>query len=541
MSEKKDGEMEVSGAKQSQVEGRPPISDQSGRAYFPNYESVGRALETSLIGIWTWDIATNRITWSSNVEAIHGLPAGSFDGSFSFFEKDVHPDDLPAVRAAIDETLRSHAPYRVQYRPNRADHKEHWVEAVGSVDLENGQPVRMLGVCRDVTERVQTERELRIRGRQQEAVARLCERALTATDLQKLLDEVAETIARVLNVEMVKILELVPGDAEMLLRAGVGWKPSLIGKAHVTTAPESQSGFALATGEPAIVTGVNDAKRFTDSRLLAEHAVVSGVSARISGPDGRSYGVLGVHDTKARQFSESDISFLVSVANVVAGTIQRHQLDQRHELMIRELRHRSGNLFSQLLALFSQSAKTSKNIADLAIKYEARVLALANAHRLITEGGWKSTSLTELLRTLLQPYLDRVTLNGPDVYLEPDPAFGLSTALHELITNAGKHGSLSRHTGRLDMSWTVARTQRGLTLLLEWNESEGPAPKRTRRPGFGSRLINMVIERQLNGEVRQNFDTKGLHAQLTVPLTHERWPTPVHPQIPATQAFMPPP
>jgi PAS domain S-box-containing protein len=538
---KKDGEMEVSGAKQSQVEGLPPTSDESGRAYFPSYEFVGRALETSQIGIWAWEIATNRVTWSSNLEAIHGLPSGSFDGSLSFVENDIHPGDRAAVKAAIDEALRSHTPYRVQYRPNRANDEEHWVEAIGSVVLENGQPVRMLGVCRDVTERVKTERELRVRGRQQEAVARLCERALTATDLQKLLDEVAETIAEVLDVEMVKILELVPGDAEMLLRAGVGWKPGLIGTAHVTTGPESQAGFALATGEPIIVNGVADEKRFSDSRMLLEHGVVSGMSTRISGPDGRSYGVLGVHATKERQFSEYDLSFLLSVANVVAGTIQRHQLDQRHELMIRELRHRSGNLFSQLLALFSQSAKTSKNIADLATKYEARVLALANAHRLITEGGWKSTSLTEMLRTLLQPYLDRVTLNGPDVYLEPDPAFGLSTALHELITNAGKHGSLSRLTGRLDMTWTVTRTQRGLTLLLQWSETEGPAPKRTRRPGFGSRLINMVIERQLNGEVRQTFDTKGMHTQLTVPLTHERWPTPVHPQIPATQAFMPPP
>jgi PAS domain S-box-containing protein len=541
VSEKKDGEMAGSGAKQSRVESRPATSDRSGRPYFPEYEAVGRALETSQIGIWTWDIASNRVTWSSNLEAIHGMPPGRFDGSISFIDNDVHPDDRAAVRAALDETLRSHTPYSVQYRPTRADNKEHWLEAVGSVELENGQPARMLGVCRDVTERVRTERELRVRARQQEALARLCERALTATDLQHMLDEAAETIALVLRVEMVKILELVPGDAEMLLRAGVGWKPGRVGTAHVPTAPESQAGYALESGEPVIVQGANDAKRFSESGLLVEHGVVSGISARISGPDGRSYGVLGVHDTKERQFSEYDISFLVSVANVVAGTIQRHQLDQRHELMIRELRHRSGNLFSQLLALFSQSAKTSKNIADLAIKYEARVLALANAHRLITEGGWKSTSLTELLRTLLQPYLDRVTLSGPDVYLEPDPAFGLSTALHELITNAGKHGSLSRDTGRLDMTWTVTRTQRGLTLLLEWNETEGPAPKRTRRPGFGSRLINMVIERQLNGEVRQTFDTKGLHAQLTVPLTHERWPTPVHPQIPATQAFMPPP
>ena len=129
------------------------------------------------------------------------------------------------------------------------------------------------------------------------------------------------------------------------------------------------------------------------------------------------------------------------MANIIAGAIQRHQLDQRQEIMIRELRHRSGNLFSQLLALFSQTAKNSKNLAELVPKYEARVLALADAHRLVTEGGWKSASLIELLNILLAPYLDRITFAGPNVFLEADPTFGLSMAIHELTTNASKHGS----------------------------------------------------------------------------------------------------
>src|SRR5262249_60520214 len=104
------------------------------------------------------------------------------------------------------------------------------------------------------------------------------------------------------------------------------------------------------------------------------------------------------------------------------------------------------------------------------------------------------------------------------------PTFGLSMAVHELATNASKHGSLSTTNGRVELTWSVTRTQLGLTLVLDWKESRGPAPKRSRRPGFGSRLISMVIERQLNGQVRQSFGPHGLNARLTVPLTHERWP-----------------
>jgi two-component sensor histidine kinase len=264
--------------------------------------------------------------------------------------------------------------------------------------------------------------------------------------------------------------------------------------------------------------------RFAGAPLLHEHKVISGVTIPIAGRDGRAYGVLGTHSTKVRKFTDYDVSFLEAIASAIAGVIQRRQLDLRHELMIRELRHRSGNLFSQLLALFSQTAKSSKNLVELVPKYEARVLALANAHRLVTEGGWKSASLTELLNTLLAPYLDRITFAGPNVFLEADPTFGLSMAIHELATNASKHGSLAQRPGRVEVTWQVKRTDQGLTLIFLWSEREGPAPKRQRRTGFGSRLINMVIERQLNGRVQLSFGPDGLDAELVVPLTHERWP-----------------
>jgi len=188
------------------------------------------------------------------------------------------------------------------------------------------------------------------------------------------------------------------------------------------------------------------------------------------------------------------------------------------------LRHRSGNLFSQLLALFSQTAKNAKSVGELTTKYEARVLALANAHRLITEGGWESAALTKILNMLLTPYLDRITFAGPNVFLEPDAAFGMSMAVHELATNASKFGSLSVRPGRVEVAWTVDRGERGLTLAFDWQEFDGPPPKRNPKPGFGTRLINMVITRQLNGDVQQKYDPEGYSARLIVPITRERWP-----------------
>ena len=494
---------------------------------FLDSEAVGIALEAGKVGVWSWDIKSNTVQWSGNMEQIHEL-AASFDGTFSAFQKDIHPEDQPEVSAAVQESLRSGKPYHVHYRlAPRPDTEERWVEVMASVIQENGVAVRMLGTCRDVTDRQRLLRELRARAKQQEAVARLGERALIESDLQKLFDEIVATIAGILDVEFVKILELVPGDAELLLRAGVGWRDGLIGTAHESTGRHSQAGYALASGTPVIVTDLKSETRFEGPALLRDHGVNCGVSVPIAGRNGHAYGVLGAHTARRRRFNEQDVSFMVATANLIAGAIHRRQADQRHELMIRELRHRSGNLFAQLLALFSQTARNSRSVADLTAKYEARVLALANAHRLITEGGWQSTSLGDLLRVLLAPYIDRVTFTGPDVFLEPDPSFALSSAVHELATNASKYGSLSHDAGRLALSWMVNRTAQGLSLELDWKERGGPVPKRGRRVGFGSRLIGMVIERQLNGEVHRSFTPEGMDARLVVPLTHERWPEPV--------------
>ncbi|PWB66864.1 MAG: hypothetical protein C3F17_00535 [Bradyrhizobiaceae bacterium] len=507
-----------------QQDGKPK-ADAALRPFFPNLDSIRIALESGQIGIWSWDVRAGRLTWSSNLERIHRLPPASFDGSFAFFESHIHAQDRAAVLAAIREALRTFGAYSVQYRLPATDaEEEHWVEASGTVIVENGEAVQMLGICRDVTDRVRLDRELRVRARQQEAIARIGARALTETDLQKLFDEMVATVAEMLGVEFVKILELVPGDAEFLLRAGIGWKPGLVGAAHVSTGPGTHAGHALASGRPVVLEDLAQETRFSGAPLLAEHGVTSGIAVPIAGPDGRAYGALTAHARRKLRFEAHDVSFLAAAANVIAGAIQRQLLDQRHELMIRELRHRSGNLFSQLLALFSQTARNSRNLADLVSKYEARVLALANAHRLITEGGWRSTSLMELMRTLLAPYVDRVAFAGPDVFLEPDQTFGLSTAVHELATNAMKYGGLSSPKGRLEILWSVDRTERGPMLTFHWKERNGPPPKRARKPGFGSRLIGMVIERQLNGELRRSFGPEGLDATLVIPLTHERWP-----------------
>jgi two-component sensor histidine kinase len=488
--------------------------------------TVRSAFEAEQIGVWSWDIDADEMTWSSNMEAIHGSSAGSFDGTRVSFIGHIHRDDQQGVQAALQDSMRTGAAFRARYRtPPREQHDEHWLEAAGKIAAGDTPPRTMFGLCYDVTGRVNLENELRSRARQQEALAQLGERALADPGLDRLLNDAVSTVALTLSVDFVKILELLPGGIELLLRAGFGWRSDLVGTVLTTTTAGSFARHTLESAGPVLVDEFSRETRFEVPQYLVDHGCTSGMTVTILGHDGRAYGILGVCTARKRKFNTQEIAFLVAVGNILAGAIQRRQLEQRHELMIRDMRHRSGNLFSQLLALFSQTARTSKSIPDLASKYQARVLAMANAHRLITEGGWQSIPIMDLFNVVLGPYTDRATLNGPNFDLEPDPVFHLSAALHELAANAIKHGSLSRSKGQLDLSWSVSRTQRGMTLTLDWTEKNGPPARRPRKVGFGSRLIDLVIGRQLNGEVIRTFSRKGLVVNLVVPLTHERWPS----------------
>src|ERR1700739_3980522 len=106
--------------------------DEFSKEFFPDFGATRSALEGARIGVWCWDIATDKVIWSSNLEAIHRLPPGGFDGTLAGFLRTVHRDDRGNIEAALREALRSHDPYRVRYRlREQIDDEDCWLEAVG--------------------------------------------------------------------------------------------------------------------------------------------------------------------------------------------------------------------------------------------------------------------------------------------------------------------------------------------------------------------------------------------------------------------------
>jgi two-component system, cell cycle sensor histidine kinase and response regulator CckA len=120
------------------------------------------ALAAGQMGAWEWNTATNRVIWSSSLEAIHGLQPGTFGGTFDDFKRDIHRDDLQSVLAQIENILATRSDYHITYRIKRPDGAVRWVEAFGGVVLgTEGGPEKFAGVCMDITDRKEAEAALR--------------------------------------------------------------------------------------------------------------------------------------------------------------------------------------------------------------------------------------------------------------------------------------------------------------------------------------------------------------------------------------------
>ena len=174
----------------------------------------------------------------------------------------------------------------------------------------------------------QIERELKVRIRQQATVEKLGQQALFGGDLATLMNETVTLVSQTLEVEYCKILELLPDGKSLLLRAGVGWKNGLVGQAIVDSGSDSQAGYTLLSREPVIVENLPTESRFSGPPLLVEHGVVSGLSVIIRGRE-RPFGVLGGHTTRQVTFTQDDVNFLQSAANVLAAAIERKQTEEQ--------------------------------------------------------------------------------------------------------------------------------------------------------------------------------------------------------------------
>ncbi|WP_245615568.1 sensor histidine kinase [Afifella pfennigii] len=199
----------------------------------------------------------------------------------------------------------------------------------------------------------------------------------------------------------------------------------------------------------------------------------------------------------------------------------RKATQKRQELLIRELHHRVKNTLAIVQAIAGLTARSVEDVAAFNEAFSGRLASLAATHTLLTEWSWEKAPLKDLLREQLEPYAGDYVLEGPDIELSATQAVPIGMAMHELATNAAKHGALSKPEGRVTVRWHLqapADEVRAPTLLLEWQERGGPPAAPPERQGFGSRLLAEVLKVQLQAKTHVVYGEEGLTFRLEASL-----------------------
>ncbi|GJD54733.1 sensor histidine kinase [Methylobacterium dankookense] len=205
---------------------------------------------------------------------------------------------------------------------------------------------------------------------------------------------------------------------------------------------------------------------------------------------------------------------------------ERERTAERQSLQIRELHHRVKNTLATVQGLLGASARSATSIDDFYAAFSARIISLAKTHNLLTEDYWQQAQLREMLENELGPYNDadgtRVRLDGPRIELVADLAVPTGMAIHELTTNAAKHGALSAPQGRIAVTWDVRRSDASRVLLLDWTETGGPPVLPPTRKGFGSTLLERVLKVQCEANITFEYRPEGLHFHMEAPIPSTR-------------------
>lgn len=245
----------------------------------------------------------------------------------------------------------------------------------------------------------------------------------------------------------------------------------------------------------------------------------------------RSGGVMGAlffGHSQARMFSCDVERSIVALAGHAAIAIDnarlfkasqdeiaaRKRIEAHQKLLLDELNHRVKNTLATVQSIAAHTLRSSPDPKAFRHAFEARLIALSEAHNLLSRSKWRGAELRELLGRELAPHgvedASRIELAGEPVWLSPASAVAIGMAVHELATNAARHGSLSSPTGRLSVIWTITPNDSGLTLRMVWEESGGPPVEEPSRRGFGTRMIERGLKHDLQGEAKLYFNRSGL-------------------------------
>lgn len=334
--------------------------------------------------------------------------------------------------------------------------------------------------------------------------------AIEGAEVDELLERAAREVSKCLDVGFVKVLQHLEDEGTLLVRAGVGWGPGVVGHARIGAEMESPAGFALQTGAPVIANDLEKEERFRVPELLRRHGVKSAVNVIIANPHW-TFGVLEADSRRPRDFSEEDVRFLQGYANVLALALEQArlvnlnaELASRQETLFRELQHRIKNNNQQLLSLINMQLSTLEDplARESLQKVADRVRALTHVSSQLQEGGrFDRVDLAQYLSTIIGNLVEFRAEDMPEVRLDvrlaaleilTDHAQAIGLILNEFLTNSFKYVFAERGG-----AFTALLEAKGASAVLTLAD-DGPGLSDDARAGLGLRLIE-GLTRQIEG------------------------------------------
>ncbi|NIJ19341.1 PAS domain S-box-containing protein [Sphingomonas naasensis] len=442
-------------------------------------ESLRLATESAGMASWELDLETMEGEWSPNRFDLLGLDRRADSrGSFDEWIARIHADDRERVRAAAQRCFRTGQPYTIEYRVCRADNREErWLQSHGSrIDYDDRRPSRFVGVSFDITDRKRAEEELRASEGRFRTIFEQANDFLLTTSLDQVITSVNPAVVAALDYPVEKIVgakigDFMDPDQLALAMAAFEQKMREGGSTRLTVTVRARDGRPL-------IWEIN-------SRLTTD-------------AEGKPTGLHAI----GRDMTEAK------------------RAEAHLRLLVDELNHRVKNTLAIVQGVAQQSFKGAVDPATARRAFEGRLAALSEAHNLLTREHWGAVSMAQIIGDAVAPHGDagRFTFEGPDLPILPKTAISLALAMHELATNAVKHGALSRPEGRVAIRWERIERDGGTRLALVWQERGGPAVTAPTRRGFGTRMIERGLAAELAGTVAIDFRPDGLVCTVDAPL-----------------------
>jgi len=371
--------------------------------------------------------------------------------------------------------------------------------------------------------------ELAYRLKQQHLTAEFGRFALRTHELASLLQEATRLCALGLQSEMGKVMEYLADERSFIVRAGVGWRPGIVGHARAGADAESPAGYAFQTGKPVISNHLSTETRFRTPAILAEHGVKRAINVLIQG-DGERFGVLEVDSPTEGRFTDADLAFMQGFANLLGIAIDRQRTEdalriseararanevllgqslEHQEVLTREISHRVKNSLAIVAGLLNMQARTADDpeIERALNDAESRVHTIAQVHdRLWRAHEVQTINLADFMGELAEqlrftaPVGLTLTCDFVPVTVATEQAVPLGLLTNELVTNAFKY-AYPEGVGEVRISISEEKPGHLQLTICDNGVGRPAAFHETGSKSLGMRLINSLA-RQLGGKVQ---------------------------------------